>query len=98
MEVCLFAAYHFYIVAKQHPVAAMAFTLSLPNSLKANSSSAIDLTDMSLVSTSSKKSYPPKDEFFNKLAVSVMKSFDEVSNETTSPTSKIKEYYHLILH
>ena len=55
MEVCLIAAYYFYIVAKQDPAAAMAFTLSLPNSLKVNSTSAIDLTDMSLISTSSKK-------------------------------------------
>ena len=37
-------------------------------------------------------------EIFNKLAASVMKFFDEVSNETTGPTSKIKEYDNLILH
>ena len=98
MEVSLFAAYYFYIVAKQHLATSMAFTSSLPNSLRANSISAFDLTDTSLVSTSSKKGCPPKDKFFNKLAVSATNFFDEASNETTGPTSKIKEYHDLILH
>ena len=44
-EVSLFAAYYFYIVAKQHLAASMAFTSSLPNSLKANSILAFGLTD-----------------------------------------------------
>ena len=69
-EVRLFAAYYFYIVAKQHPATSTAFTSSLPDSLKVNSISAFDLTDTSSVSTSSKKGCHPKDKFFNKLAVS----------------------------
>ena len=87
-EVSLIAAYYFYIAAKQHPATSTAFTLSLPNLLKADSILAFDLTDTLLVSTSSKKGHPPKDEFFNKLAVSATKCFDEASNETTGPTSK----------
>ena len=82
MEVSPFAAYYFYIVAKQLPATATVFTLSLPDSLKANSTLAIDLTDMLSVSTLSKKGCPPpKDEFFNKLAVSAMKFFDEASKK-----------------
>ena len=73
MEVSPFAAYYFYIVAKQHPAASMAFTSSLPDSLKANSISAFDLTDTSLVSTASKKGHLPKDKCLNMLAVSTMK-------------------------
>ena len=98
MEVSQFAACYFYIVAKQHLATSMAFTSSLPDSLKADSISAFDLTDTSSVSTSSKKGHPPKDKFFNKLAVSAMKFFDEVLNETTGLTSIIKEYNNLILH
>ena len=85
-------------MAKQHLAASTAFTSSLPDSLKADSILAFDLTDKSSVSTSSKKGHPPKDKFFNKLAVSAMQLFDEASNETTGPTSTIKEYNDLILH
>ena len=95
MEVSPFASYYFYIAAKQN--LAVAFTLSLPDSLKDDSKLAFDLTDTLSVSTSSKKVCPPKDKFYNKLAVSAMKFFDEASNETTGPTSKIKEYNDLIL-
>ena len=73
MEATLFAAYYFYIVAKQHPAASMAFTSSLPDSLKVDSILAFDLTDTLSVSASSKKGHPPKDKFFNKLAVSATK-------------------------
>ena len=59
-EICPFAAYYFYIVAKQHPATATAFTSSLPGSLKADSVFAADLTDTSSVSTSSKKDVPKK--------------------------------------
>ena len=65
VEVSPFATYYFYIVAKQHPATATAFTSSLPDSLKADSAFAIDLTDMSSVSTSSKNGCPPEDEYFN---------------------------------
>ena len=63
MEVSPFAAYYFYIVAKQHSAASMAYTSSLPDLLKADSISAYDLTDTSSVSTSSKKGHPPKTNF-----------------------------------
>ena len=60
MEVSPFATYYFHIVAKHHLAAATAFTSSLPDSLKANSTSAIDLTDTSSVSTLSKKVTPKR--------------------------------------
>ena len=60
MEVSPFATYYFYIVAKQHLATAIAFTSSLPDSLKANSTLAIDLTDTSSVSTFIQKRSPPK--------------------------------------
>ena len=40
----------------------------------------------------------PKDEYFNQLAVSAMKVFDEASKETMGPNLKIKEYDNLIFH
>ena len=97
MEVSPFGSYYFYIVAKQHPVTATAFTLSLPDSLKADPAFSIDLTDMPSVSTSSKKGCPPKDEYFNQLAVSAMKFFDEASKEAMGPNTKINEYAFSII-
>ena len=44
-----------------------------------------------------KKGHPPKDEYFNQLAVSAMKVFDEASKETMGPNSKTKEYDDLNL-
>ena len=44
-----------------------------------------------------KKGRPPKDEYFNQLAVSATKFFDEALKETMDPNLKIKEYDDLIL-